>query len=144
MPRGKTPASNVHHKQVDKCSMKTIVLLRLALLFSITVTGILIARGSQRSALAQTHTRKYRMDQRNTRFVPQRLVIPRGATVTFENHDVSEHNVTLDLPEGNQTLHKDMGTFPPGRRFPTPSTRPGEIRVHGKIHPEMTATIMVR
>jgi plastocyanin len=124
--------------------MKSIVLLRLVLLLILAGVGILIARGFEWSALAQSPSRTYTMDQKNTAFGPQRLVIPRGATVTFENHDVSEHNVTLSRPQGDKTLNKDLGTFPPGQKVSYTFEQSGVVRVHCKIHPEMTATITVR
>ncbi len=124
--------------------MKRIVLLRLALLVGIGIVGILMLRDSQSSALAQAGSRTYTIDQKNNAFVPQRLVIPRGATVIFVNDDAAEHNVTLAIPEHDRTLSKDLGTFPPGQKVSYTFEQPGIVRVHCNIHPEMTATITVR
>jgi plastocyanin len=38
----------------------------------------------------------------------------------------------------------DLGTFPPGHKTSYSFEQPGTVRVHCKIHPEMTATIVVR
>jgi plastocyanin len=124
--------------------MTRIVLLRLALLAGIEIVGILMLRDSQSSALAQAGSKTYTIDQKNNTFVPQRLFIPRGATVIFVNDDAAEHNVTLAIPKDDQTLTKNLGTFPPGQKVSYTFEQTGLVRVHCNIHPEMTATITVR
>lgn len=123
--------------------MKKIVFMRLAALVGVAVVGVLLTCGSQLAG-AQERSRTYKVDQKNTAFVPQHLVVRRGATVTFENHDSTEHNVTLAMPEAGKTVNRDLGTFPPGQKVSYTLEQPGIVRVHCNIHPEMTATIVVR
>ncbi len=84
------------------------------------------------------------MDQKNNKFVPQKLVVPRGANVVFKNDDADEHNITLGIPENGKTLNKNLGTFPPGEKTSYTFETPGVVRVHCNLHPEMTGTIVVR
>ena len=101
------------------------------------------AQGRDRP-LTRVQAKTYTMDQKNNQFVPQKLVVPREATVVFKNDDADEHNVTLAIPENDKTLNKNLGTFPPGEKTSYTFETPGVVRVHCNLHPEMTATIVVR
>jgi len=125
--------------------MKIVLRARVGLLVIIAVAAAtLLRRGPDSVVFAQGRSKNYVIDQESTAFHPQRLVVPRGATVVFENHDVTEHNVTLALPEGGKTVNVDLGTFPPGQKVSYTFEHSGTVRVHCSIHPEMTATIVVR
>jgi plastocyanin len=127
--------------------MKVIVCARIALLVGVALVvavGLVFKRQGHLIALAQGHMKAYVMDQKKTAFMPQQLSIPRGATVTFQNDDVTEHNVTLAIPQDDGILDEDIGTFPPGQKVSYTFKHPGTVRVHCKIHPEMKAIIMVR
>ncbi|NOY93427.1 MAG: hypothetical protein GXP55_19770 [Deltaproteobacteria bacterium] len=78
------------------------------------------------------------LDQRGMKFVPPVLAIARGTTVSFTNHDIVSHNVFSPDGEGYE-----LGTWTRGtvkhRRF----TRLGVYRQLCRLHPEMTADIVV-
>lgn len=84
-------------------------------------------------------TNRYRISQKDTRFVPRVLPVLRGSTVDFPNDDFIYHNV-FSLSE---TEPFDLGAYGPGKSKSVLFPRNGLARVYCNIHPEMVATIIV-
>jgi len=82
---------------------------------------------------------KAAIEQKDRRFVPDLVVIPAGATVSFPNFDPIFHNV-FSLSNAKSF---DLGNYPQGQTrlvsFPTP----GAVAVYCHLHPNMAATILV-
>ncbi len=79
------------------------------------------------------------IEQRGRRFVPDLVVIPAGASVSFPNLDPIFHNV-FSLSKARSF---DLGNYPQNQtrivRFP----KPGIVTVGCHLHPNMSATIVV-
>jgi plastocyanin len=71
-------------------------------------------------------------------FLPSRIEVAAGATVTWTNNDPLAHTVSAD--DGSW----DSGTIEPGKTFSRTFTQPGEYAVHCTPHPFMKAVIVVR
>ncbi|MCI0418966.1 MAG: hypothetical protein L0312_07075 [Acidobacteria bacterium] len=79
------------------------------------------------------------LDQRNTRFEPEILVVPVGSTVSFPNSDPVFHNV-FSLSNAKQF---DLGYYPAGQSRTVKFHRPGVVQVYCHLHPQMSAAILV-
>jgi hypothetical protein len=79
------------------------------------------------------------IEQRNRRFLPDMLVVPRGSTVSFPNLDPIFHNVfSLSRP-----LQFDLGNYPKGQTRKVTFEQPGLVFVGCHLHPNMGAVIVV-
>ena len=78
------------------------------------------------------------VEMKGVKFLPSRIEIAAGATVTWTNNDPLAHTVTAD--DGTW----DSGTIDPGKTFSRTFTQPGEYTVHCTPHPFMKAVIVVR
>jgi plastocyanin len=79
------------------------------------------------------------IDQKNRQFLPDILVIPSGSSVSFPNMDPIFHNVfSLSKPK---TF--DLGNYPKGQTRLVTFYKPGVVFVNCRLHPNMTATIVV-
>lgn len=91
------------------------------------------------------------IDQANLVFVPHVLAIQKGTTVDFMNSDTTDHNVfcvdeccrLVQNIESKKPKFLDLGNFPGGQRASHTFTIPGEGVVLCKLHPEMSAYIVV-
>ena len=81
----------------------------------------------------------YQVGIRNFHFEPMQLVVPAGATVTWTNHDEEPHVVTS---AGNQ--FKSSPALDTDDHYSAVFTRPGTYAYYCSIHPQMTATIVVK
>ena len=79
------------------------------------------------------------MEQRDRRFVPDLLVIPRGSTVEFPNLDPIFHNV-FSL---SRTKSFDLGNYPRGQSRAVTFLKPGVVLVNCRLHSNMAAAIVV-
>ncbi len=79
------------------------------------------------------------MAQANTSFVPNLLVVPVGARVTFPNHDAFFHNVFSYSPPRSF----DLGRYPQGESRTVRFEEPGIVRIFCEIHASMYASILV-
>jgi len=98
------------------------------------------------AAAGQTYhlsDRHFAMDQKGMQFQPHELVVPLGSTVTFENDDVTAHNVMWPSIGGDKKLGHNLGTFPPSHSVSFTFDHPGVVPVLCNIHPEMAAYIVV-
>jgi len=77
--------------------------------------------------------------QKNTRFVPEILVVPVGSSVTFVNSDPIFHNV-FSLSKAKQF---DLGYYPAGQSRAVKFDKPGVVQVYCHIHRDMNAAILV-
>jgi len=76
---------------------------------------------------------------RNFHFQPMQLVVSAGATVTWINHDEEPHVVTS---AGGQ--FKSSPALDTDDHYSAVFTKPGTYAYYCSIHPQMTATIVVR
>ncbi len=82
---------------------------------------------------------QYVMAQENTAFVPNLLVVPIGAKVTFPNRDAFFHNVFSYSPPRSF----DLGRYPKGETRTVRFEESGIVRIFCEIHASMYATILV-
>ena len=73
-------------------------------------------------------------------FVPHLVVVPRGSTVAFPNHDPFNHNVFSLAAE----RVFDLGLYGRGESKSVEFTTPGVIRVYCNVHAQMRAIVVVR
>jgi plastocyanin len=73
-------------------------------------------------------------------FVPRVVVVPRGSTVAFPNHDPFNHNVFSLTP--NATF--DLGLYGRGEAKQVEVDHPGVIRVYCNVHAQMRGLIVVQ
>jgi hypothetical protein len=73
-------------------------------------------------------------------FVPRLVVVPRGSTVAFPNHDPFNHNVFSLTP--NATF--DLGLYGRGEVKQVEMAHPGVIRVYCNVHAQMRGLIVVQ
>jgi plastocyanin len=85
-----------------------------------------------------TAPRTVPMDQKGLKFLPKVLVVAKGDTVTFLNHDTVAHNVYS--PDGEAY---NLGTFKPNEERKHTFDQEGAYTQLCSIHPEMLAFIYV-
>jgi plastocyanin len=78
------------------------------------------------------------IEMKGVAFIPNRIEITAGSTITWTNADPLIHTVTAD--DGSW----DSGSIDPGKTFSRTFTQPGEFAVHCTPHPFMKAVIVVR
>lgn len=78
------------------------------------------------------------VEMKGLKFLPDRIEIAAGTTVTWTNNDPLVHTVTAD--DGSW----DSGNIEPTKSFSHTFTQPGEYAVHCTPHPFMKAVIVVR
>jgi plastocyanin len=78
------------------------------------------------------------VEMKGVAFLPNRIEVAAGATVTWTNNDPLIHTVTAD--DGSW----DSGQIEPTKTFSRTFTQPGEYAVHCTPHPFMKAVIVVR
>ena len=79
------------------------------------------------------------LGQQHRRFVPDLLVVPVGATISFPNFDPIFHNVfSLSKPKSF-----DLGNYPEGQTRKVTFSRPGIVFVNCHLHPNMAASIVI-
>lgn len=79
------------------------------------------------------------IEQKDRQFLPDVLVIPSGSNVAFPNLDPIFHNVfSLSKPK---TF--DLGNYPKGQSRIVTFPEPGIVFVNCRLHPNMTAAILV-
>jgi plastocyanin len=79
------------------------------------------------------------LDQRDSHFDPDLIIVPVGSTVQFPNMDPIFHNV-FSLSKA-QTF--DLGFYPQGQSRAVKFNRPGIVQVYCHIHANMYAAIVV-
>jgi len=80
-----------------------------------------------------------KMEQKDRRFVPDLLVIPRGSTVSFPNLDPIFHNVfSLSKPK-----NFDLGNYRQGQTRLVTFSKPGIVLVNCRLHSNMAAAIVI-
>lgn len=72
-------------------------------------------------------------------FVPHLVVVPRGSTVAFPNHDPFNHNVFSLAAE----RVFDLGLYGRGESKSVEFTVPGVIRVYCNVHAQMRGLVVV-
>ena len=79
------------------------------------------------------------LDQRDSHFDPDLIIIPVGSTVQFPNMDPIFHNV-FSLSKAQAF---DLGFYPQGQSRAVKFNRPGIVQVYCHIHANMYAAIVV-
>ena len=79
------------------------------------------------------------LEQKDKTFIPHMLVITRGSTVEFPNHDPWFHNV-FSLFNGKRF---DLGLYEAGTSRTVHFDREGISYIFCNIHPEMSAVVVV-
>jgi plastocyanin len=79
------------------------------------------------------------MEQKDRRFVPDLIVIPAGAAVSFPNFDPIFHNV-FSLSKARSF---DLGNYPKGQTRTVTFPGAGVVAVYCHLHPNMAASIVV-
>jgi len=74
------------------------------------------------------------------KFLPRLVVVTRGSTVAFPNHDPFNHNVFSLSPEGPF----DLGLYGRGEAKLLEFDRPGVIRVYCNVHAQMRGLVVVQ
>ncbi len=91
------------------------------------------------------------IDQLSLVFVPHVLAIQKGATVDFLNSDTTSHNVfcvddcckIVEGLKGKKPKFLDLGNFAGGAKASYTFNVPGEAVMLCKLHPEMSAYVVV-
>jgi plastocyanin len=89
--------------------------------------------------VGRTAPTRYRLVQKNKRFVPHILVVPLGAVVDFPNNDPFFHNV-FSLFDGKRF---DLGLYEAGSTRAVTFNSPGVSYIFCNIHPQMSAVVIV-
>lgn len=76
-------------------------------------------------------------------YLPPRVEVPAGATVTWENTDFAAHTVTAGAP-GRATGEFDSGIILGGAAFEHAFEGAGEYPYYCVVHPWMAGTVVVR
>jgi plastocyanin len=79
------------------------------------------------------------IEQKDRRFVPDLVVVPVGATVSFPNLDPIFHNI-FSL-SGSKSF--DLGNYPQGETRRVTFSHPGVVSVYCHLHPNMEASVVV-
>jgi plastocyanin len=91
------------------------------------------------NALNTPTPRRFKLVQKNKRFVPHVLVVPAGAVVEFPNDDPFFHNV-FSLFDGKRF---DLGLYEAGSTRAVNFNSPGVSYIFCNIHPQMSAVVIV-
>ena len=82
---------------------------------------------------------KASIEQRDRRFAPDLVVIPKGSAISFPNFDPIFHNV-FSL---SKVKSFDLGNYPDGQSRTVTFPSPGLVAVYCHLHSNMSATIVV-
>ena len=96
------------------------------------------AAGAAAGAAAAQGAAGTAVEMKGVAFLPSRIEVAPGATVTWTNNDPLVHTVSAD--DGSW----DSGQIEPGKSWSRTFTQPGEYAVHCTPHPFMKAVIVVR
>lgn len=77
----------------------------------------------------------------NMAFSPSVITVKQGSTVTWTNQDTVAHTVTADAT--GQPNSPASPSIAPGGTYNHTFTSTGTFHYHCKIHPDMTATVIV-
>ncbi len=83
--------------------------------------------------------RSVEMATEGKQFVPHLLVVPRGSTVLFPNHDPFNHNVFSLSP----TAKFDLGLYGRGELHGVDVPDAGVVRVYCNVHAQMRGLVLV-
>ncbi|MDB5333449.1 MAG: hypothetical protein JWP03_4600 [Phycisphaerales bacterium] len=76
----------------------------------------------------------------NFSFTPQVLSVPVGTTVTWVNHDDVPHTASSD----DAPVAFDSKALDTDDKYSFTFTRPGTYKYYCKVHPHMTASVIVK
>lgn len=97
------------------------------------------SRSQSRGVSDGPFPQRFRLTQRDKKFVPHVLVVPVGAVVDFPNDDPFFHNV-FSLFNGKRF---DLGLYEAGTTRAVNFNAPGVCYIFCNIHPEMSAVVIV-
>lgn len=102
------------------------------------VPVIVYLRGAGLPA-ARSVSRSPEMGQQDTAFSPAYLVVAKGTTIQFRNHDSFYHNVF----SYSKTKRFDLGRFPRPEAKGVTFDKPGKVDVFCEIHRSMRGMVLV-
>lgn len=82
-------------------------------------------------------------EQESTSYIPEKLTVFRGTTVTWVNHDSVVHTVQSQDGKGNVVSLFNSDVLQPGQEFSYKFDSPGDYNYLCTIHPWRTGTILV-
>lgn len=100
---------------------------------------VVYLEGPAASAAGGADKTTVEVQQLDRRFVPDLVVIPAGATVSFPNMDPIFHNI-YSL---SKVKSFDLGAYDKGQTRKVTFTKPGIVDVYCHLHPNMAATVIV-
>lgn len=115
----------------------TGTLLVVAVIAVYAVIGIQEDRAKQAALAATPVVGVSQVEIQNYLFVPARIEVAPGTTVTWTNDDDAPHSITFD--DGM----KDSGLFRLGGKFSYTFTTPGTYSYHCSEHPYMVGAVIV-
>ena len=86
------------------------------------------------------YAKNWVVDQRGKTFIPSKLVVHKGDTITFLNHDPFAHNAYTD-DEANEF---DVGMQPSGKKTMMRVKAKESFNVECAIHPNMLLEVTVK
>jgi plastocyanin len=72
------------------------------------------------------------------KFIPERLEVRAGDTITWTNQDFLPHSVTA------AKAHVESGEIAPNKRFKLVAKKKGEMPYICRLHPSMQGTVVVK
>jgi plastocyanin len=96
--------------------------------------ALAVAAAATASAAGERHT----VVIEGMKFVPERLEVRAGDTVTWTNRDVVPHTVT------SAAARVESGDLGPGGTWTMTAARKGEIRYVCRLHPGMRGLLIVK
>lgn len=126
----------------DKLFFKYLLKLKVA--FSLIIL-ILISSGcsEDENSPASPPSDPNAVSIQSNSFNPGSRTVSVGTTIKWTNNDNVTHTVTSGSP-GNQTTLFDSGNLASGQTFEFTFTQTGTFNYFCKIHPSMTAQIIVQ
>lgn len=101
------------------------------------ILGALAGFGAHQAVQAQGETI---VEQKSRAFVPEKLEIKAGTTVTFVNADPFGHNVYSETPGGEF----DLGLQAAGQRGSRAFAKAGSYDIRCRVHPRMRLELVVK
>jgi len=110
----------------------------LMIVMTTIITSMIIYACSKSSGSANNSGSGNNVSIKNFAFSVSSLSVNSGVTVTWTNNDATTHTVTAD------DNSFDSGDIAPGKTFSKTFNSAGTFNYHCKIHPGMTAAVVVK
>lgn len=104
----------------------------------LAIAVVLAVAGATASGPSRPHARHHRLAARDLAFQPPHLAVAAGDTLSWVNHDIVPHTVTV------ADARWDSGELLPGDTFTVVLENVETLRYECRYHPTMTGTLAVR